>query len=80
MGGLQFCHGEGRAPLMSEWVMQQPLPRREREKKRQRKMFQVDVWKVLSGLCFERGRDDEDDGRSVRFQKYLTSALCVNVT
>lgn len=80
VGGLRCCHREGHAPLMSEWVTQQPLPWRGKKKKGIKKMFQVDVWKVLSGLCFERRRDDEDDGRSVRFQKYLTSVLCVNVT
>lgn len=45
-GRLRCCHREGRAPLSSEWLMQQPLPWRAE------KMFQVDAWKgSLGSVC-----------------------------
>lgn len=52
MGGcrrLWCCHREGHAPLLSEWVMQQPLPWKAK------KMFQVDVSKCYLGSVLSVG-------------------------
>lgn len=48
-GWLWCCHREGHALLLSEWVMQQPLPRKAK------KMFQVDVWKCSLGFVWSVG-------------------------
>lgn len=48
-GRLWCCHREGHAPLLSECVMQQPLPWKTK------KMFQVDVWKCYLGFVLSVG-------------------------
>lgn len=68
-GRLWCCHREGHAPLMSEWVMQQPLRWKSKEN--------VSGWclKVLSGLSLERRRMMKMMAGYICFQKYLTSVI-----
>lgn len=68
-GSLWCCHREGHAPLVSEWVMQQPLPWKSKEN--------VSGWclKVLSGLCFERRRRVMKMMAGYICLKYLTSVI-----
>lgn len=51
-GRLWRCHREGHAPLLSEWVMQQPLPWKANEKKHFfRLMFESALWVLSVGGC-----------------------------
>lgn len=55
VGGLRCCHGEGHAPLMSEWVTQQPLPWRGKKKRHKKKCFRLMFGKCYLGFVLSVG-------------------------
>lgn len=78
MGGCGVATGKAtHNPLLSEWVMQQPLPWKA---KCFRLMFESAIWAL-----FGAWEDDEDDGwlhllSAISDKCDLLNRICVNVT